>query len=180
MDNVTKICMPAFLPTIQAKTQTKDATEKQTSIVRKYLRKIDLTRNTTPTTPYATQSLPLELNDNRMDHLFELEKSVLLHEPVRAKTQKSQKRKPTKYRSRHKPTGNKNKLIGRVYLGVEREPSSTGYSQKPSKSTSSTRMSYHSMTTPQEELITNFSRISMRHVQATINNKRLALLPSIT
>ena len=65
-------------------------------------------------------------------------------------------------------------------MGRDRESSTTTLnSSKSGYSSRKTPAAYDSFITSQEDLVTHFSRISMRQVQATINNNKMAILPSI-
>lgn len=178
-DSVTKICMPAFLPTIQAKTQTKEPDGTQWSAVKRYLQKNDLsddvtTRTIATTAPYTVSS-SLD-SQNQLTSVAVLEKTILPRGASRVSTQKYKKRKTAKHKTRYRPTDNKKMKVS-MYGGTTRELSTK---KVTSATTNRSSRSYHSCTAPQEDLIMHFSRISMKHVQANLNNNRLSILPNIS
>lgn len=161
--------MPAFLPTIQAKTHTKQLAASKSSSVRRYLVRNDLTNRTTSMESYTADSLS---SDSTLACVSVLRNSVLPREGnmTTSRQKVKKKRKNGKHKTKCKQTGNKKKKVGKLYVGLNRELSNTTASTGPKR--------YHTFVAPQEELVSHFSRISMRQVQATLNSNRLAL-PSI-
>lgn len=170
-----RMCMPAFLPTIQAKTHSKNRESRQSSAVRRYLEKNDLLERAPPTTPCGYS---LEAGDYK--RLRNLEQALIPYDPPRARTHKPKREKPAKYKTKYKATGNKKKRVGKLYTGRDRESSTTSIGSNRTSKSWTNSQHYDSLITPQEELISHFSRISMRQVQATLNSNKIAILPSIT
>lgn len=165
--------MPAFLPTIQAKAHAKKNGVKQLFAVRKYLEKnnlLDLTH--TATTPRES----LDTRDYK--RLQNLEQAIIPYQPSRSQTHKQNRENPAKHKAKFRQTGNKTHRVGKVYMGRNRDSSTTlnssnaGYSNRKASA-------YDSIITSQDDLVNHFSRISMRQVQATINNNKTAILPGI-
>lgn len=179
--STTKISMPAFLPTIQAKTITRNSEGTASSAVRKYLKENDLSNTKKPTTPHASFSERGPTSTGELSSLRELEKSVLQNNGTksRANANKFKKHKSVKHRTRCKPTGNHKKKVGKLYLGRNRELSADDGAPTFGINSGNSSTLYHSFVTPRDDLITHFSRISMRHVQATLNSNKLAILPNI-
>lgn len=168
-DHNNKPCMPAFLPTIQAKAHAKKLGASQLLTVQKYLMNNDMTYNAADVKPFTADTTS---SDNTLTCVSVLRKSVLPRQ-IHNTPQKAKKRKTAKHKTKYKQTGKKKG--GKLYIGKSRELSTTNSS---SVATTNSSRSFHSLISPQEDLVTHFSRISMRQVQATLNNSRLAL-PSI-
>ena len=173
-DSKIRVSMPAFLPTIQAKAHSKKAEGKQLSAVKKYLLKNNLMDLNKPST---TPRESLDTQDYKK--LQNLEQAIIPYQPSRSQTHKSKQSKPARYKTKYRPTGNKNHKVGKIYMGRDRESSTTTLNSSKSGYSSRKTPAYDSFITSQEDLVTHFSRISMRQVQATINNNKMAILPSI-
>lgn len=165
-DNAVRICLPSFLPTIQAKTSEQkpgmDA-DKKTTVVRKYLQKNELApipRGETalpPNTPATERALVPHKSTSMLD----LEAMTITEKPRKVRKVKSE----CKAKHKVKVQANGRGKVGKVFTGRDRQLSVS---------------SQASSTGTPPDLITYFSRISMRQVQATLNKTRFSILPNVS
>lgn len=160
-----KICLPAFLPTIQAKTvpQKSSDTDRQVSAVRRYLHENALTFDSEVAA--ITQCGEL-VEPEKLSRLLGIEEMIAGNSARRTNTQRKKRSKSNEYRVKYKKTGSRSNRASRLYLGKHRDLTS-----QDSELGNQNRNSQYVYS----DMVTHFSRISMRQVQATLNSAKSSL-----
>lgn len=165
----SKVCLPAFLPTIQAKTTPQKSTaECQTSAVKRYLQDNEL--STTMEYSFKPPTTPcIELVDTEFKFTPSVsDKSV----NTALITGASSNHSKWMSKSSRRPSEDRSKRENKPYYNISRQQSTSSSHSPPAPSNLTAKMSPSYTYT---DLVTHFSRISMRQVQATLNNTKPAL-----